>query len=216
MKKQLDLNERLSDKDFYEQAYAYFTYHAGQRTAMINFYIAVFGASIALYGSLLEKCPPASIMIGVFSCVVTILFYKIDIRNRFDVKMSQSVICQFEQDYGLDRPAPDGNYAGGVFSNEDHNFKYYTPEGRDSQLYKSLRKEYLQAKKSGKIPQALMARIQAFADADGHISAAALISSFSSAPIPHLSSLIKWLYYTCGVISIASTVLAVLVASGYL
>ena len=77
-------------------------------------------------------------------------------------------------------------------------------------------KEYLQAKKSGKIPQALMARIQAFADADGHISAAALISSFSSSSIPHLSSLIKWLYYTCGVISIASTVLAVLVASGYL
>jgi hypothetical protein len=216
MKKQLDLNERLSDKDFYEQAYAYFTYHAGQRTAMINFYIAVFGASIALYGSLLEKCPPASIMIGVFSCIVTVLFYKIDIRNRFDVKMSQSVICQFEQDYGLDRPGPGANFAGGVFSNEDHNFKYYTSEGREPQLYKSLRKEYLRAKKSGKIPQELMDRIQAFADTDAHISAAALISSFNSGTIPHLSSLIKWLYYTCGVISIASTVLAVLVASGYL
>lgn len=211
MKKQLNLNEPLSDKDFYEQAYAYFTYHAGQRTAMINFYIAVFGASIALYGSLLEKCAPASIMIGIFSCVVTVLFYKIDIRNRFDVKMSQSVICQFEQDYDLDRPAKDAKYAYGVFSNEDHNFKYYDPDGRRDDVYKKLQKEYCKAKKSGNIPEDLMQKIRDYAATDANISTAALIDSFKSKTIPHLSDLIKWLYWVCGIISVAATVLAVLV-----
>lgn len=211
MKTPLDFDERLSHKDFYEQAYAYFTYHAGQRTAMINFYIAVFGASIALYGSLLEKCPPASIMIGLFSCVVTILFYKIDIRNRFDVKMSQSVICQFEQDYGMDRPAEGAKYAYGVFSNEDHNFKYYDPDGRRGETYKKLQKEYQKAKKAGRLPEDLTQRIRDFAAADENISTAALMDSFKSKTIPHLSDLIKWLYGVCGIISVAATALAVLV-----
>ena len=209
---------KISASEFYEQAYAYFTYHAGQRTALINFYIAVFGASIALYGSLLEKCPPASIMIGIFSCVVTVLFYKMDIRNRFDVKMSQSVICQFEQDNGVNRPAEGAKYTYGVFSNEDHNFKYYDPDGRRNDVYKKLQKDYLKAIKRCKsvdnLPKELMQRIEAYSANDANISTAALIDSFKSKTIPHLSELIKRLYYVCGIISVAATVLAFLVAFG--
>ena len=43
----------LTDRDFYEQACEYFYYHAGQRTTMINYFIAVFGAFLAVYGALI-------------------------------------------------------------------------------------------------------------------------------------------------------------------
>ena len=50
----------LTDRDFYEQACSYFYYHAEQRTTMINYFIAVFAAGLALYGSLIEKYPTAT------------------------------------------------------------------------------------------------------------------------------------------------------------
>ena len=82
----------LTDQDFYQQACAYFYYHAEQRTTMINYFIAVFAACIALYGSLLEKYTLASMLIAVFLLVVSVLFFMIDLRNKFDVKESQSGI----------------------------------------------------------------------------------------------------------------------------
>lgn len=75
----------LTDKDFYDQACSYFYYHAEQRTTMINYFIAVFAAGLALYGSMLEKYPFASMFVSIFMFVVSLLFHLIDLRNRFDV-----------------------------------------------------------------------------------------------------------------------------------
>ena len=75
----------LTDKDFYDQACSYFYYHAEQRTTMINYFIAVFAAGLALYGSMLEKYPFASMFVAIFMFVVSLLFHLIDLRNRFDV-----------------------------------------------------------------------------------------------------------------------------------
>ena len=113
----------LTDKDFYEQACSYFYYHAEQRTTMLNFFIAVFGASVALYGTLLSSFALASVMIAVFMELCTIIFFMIDSRNRFDVKKSENVIRQIERDYGVDKPLD--AYPYGVFSNETNIFKYY-------------------------------------------------------------------------------------------
>ena len=63
--------KNLTDKDFYTQACEYFYYHAGQRTTMIQYIIAVFGASIALYGSLLKDYPLASLLISAFLLLVS-------------------------------------------------------------------------------------------------------------------------------------------------
>ena len=68
----------LTDRDFYQQACAYFYYHAEQRTTMINYFIAVFAACLALYGSLLAKYPLASIFVAGFLLIVSIIFYAID------------------------------------------------------------------------------------------------------------------------------------------
>ena len=131
----------LTDKDFYDQACSYFYYHAEQRTTMINYFIAVFAAGLALYGSMLEKYPFASMFVAIFMFVVSLLFHLIDLRNRFDVKQSQCVIAQIEHDYSVDilREKED-KYVYGVFSNEDNIFKYYgfSKRKKDTE-YKKLR-----------------------------------------------------------------------------
>ena len=64
----------LTDRDFYQQACSYFYYHAEQRTTMINYFIAVFAAGLALFGSLIEEYPLASVLIAGFMFVVALLF----------------------------------------------------------------------------------------------------------------------------------------------
>ena len=97
----------LNSKDFYEQACAYFYYHAGQRTTMINYFIAAFGAFIALYGALISTYTIASMLIAVFMGIVSAIFFMIDLRNKFDVKKSENVIRQIERDHGVDKPIGD-------------------------------------------------------------------------------------------------------------
>ena len=91
-------NKNLTDKDFYDQACSYFYYHAGQRTTMINYFIAAFGAFLALYGALIKDYTLASMLIAVFMGVVSAIFLMIDLRNKFDVKKSENVIRQIERD----------------------------------------------------------------------------------------------------------------------
>ena len=203
---------RLTDKDFYEQACAYFSYHAEQRSAMINYFIAVFGASIALYGTLLEKYTLASVMIGIFAGIVSVLFYLIDVRNRFDVKMSQSVICQIEHNYGMDKP--NGKYSYGVFNNEDNNFKYYDLAARKDPAYREIRKAYKKAKNKKNLPDELRAKIKAVTDNDPYISEEAFTDSLRKGTIVHLTTCIQWLYIVCMIISALAVILAIFICLG--
>lgn len=195
----------LTDQDFYQQACAYFYYHAEQRTTMINYFIAVFAACIALYGSLLEKFPLACLLVGIFLEAVSILFYKIDVRNKFDVKMSQHVICQYEEDYGVDKPEKD--FSLGVFSDEDNVFIYYDRAFRKkNKKYQALQAAY----KKNKDKEALKEAIREVADADPNVSFRAVAESLGKPPIAHLSTCIQLLYFMCMVIS----GLAILFAGG--
>ena len=216
-------NERndLTDKDFYQQACAYFYYHAEQRTTMINFFIAVFAACIALYGSLLSEYPVASMLIAVFLFIVSLLFYFIDRRNRFDVKQSQNVIGQIERFYGIDKPLGDKQYAFGVFSNEDNVFKYYNLKCRKKEQnaeYRAIVKLYKKTERlknrlgSGNsrvraLDDELTRRIDALAAADDSISRFELVNSIKSGSVISLSFSIKMLYYVCIIISLLAVIL---------
>ena len=200
------MSNKPTEKDLYDQACAYFYYHAEQRTTMINFYIAVFGACIALYGSLLASYVLASLLVSVFLFFVSIIFFMIDLRNRFDVKQSQSVICQIEQDCDFDKPK--GAYAYGVFSNEENLYKLYDLKcRRKSAEYKRLKKAHaahLRGEHSDY--EALLASYAAKAS----VSEKELEASLSSRPIVRLSFCIKWLYFGCGGISILAFVFALI------
>ena len=203
----------LTDKDFYEQACSYFYYHAEQRTTMINYFIAVFAACIALYGSLIKEYPLASFLISVFLFIVSRLFYSIDIRNRFDVKHSQSVIAQIERDYKKDLLKGDAEYVYGVFSNEDNIFKYYGLEKRrkaENKGYRKVRRLYrikeikrLLRCKGAKAAEDVFNKEKAkILHGVKTISEGEFMESLKTRSIRSLTNSIRDLYYLCMIISL--------------
>ncbi len=193
------------DREFYDKAYAYFSYHAEQRTTMINFFIGVFGACIALYGSLIASLPVACVLISTFLFIVTVLFYCIDIRNKFDVKQSQRVICAFEQKYGVS--AAQGQTALGVFSNEDNAFLLYDRAFRKSCAeYRELKRNFKKLSEDE-----LREKIGSFVAKHPNVSEQQVRESLSARSIPHLSSCIKTLYYICMAISLLGIAASLLV-----
>lgn len=205
----------LTDKDFYQQACEYFYYHAEQRTTMINYFIAVFGAGIALYGNVIVKNPFAAALISAFLLVISIIFCSIDLRNKFDVKHSQSVICQIEHDYGMDLlKNDDAEYVYGVFSNEDSTFNYYGREHRKEDCgedYKKLRKLYLKIKRLKRLKVSkkyinnlenkLESDAKAYLKDNNSISYNEFMNSLKERSIRSLSKSIKLMYYLCMIVS---------------
>lgn len=209
----------LTDRDFYEQACSYFYYHAEQRTTMINYFIAVFAAGLALYGSMLEKYPFASMFVSVFMFVVSLLFHLIDLRNRFDVKQSQCVIAQIEHDYSVDvlREKED-KYVYGVFSNEDNIFKYYGfSKRKKNKEYRELRASYKAWQKdvsNETLKNIFDAKKDTFMKNNNTVSYDELEASFNSRPVITLSWSIKSLYYVCMFISVVTFFIALFVVKG--
>lgn len=204
----------LTDRDFFDQACAYFYYHAGQRMNMINYFIAVFGAALALYGSLLSVYTIASVMIAVFLVIISLLFYFIDLRNRFDVKESQRVIEQFERKYGYH--IPKGSHAYGVFSNENSVFRYYGRSAR-REIVAERGEEYralVRAKKKNdsKLPE----MVKAFLEKDGSVSEKVLIESLDQRPLFTLSGCIRVMYLLSTVIGIIGAALAIAITAGFI
>ncbi len=205
----------LTDKDFYQQACEYFYYHAEQRTTMINYFIAVFGAGVALYGNVIGKNTFAAGLISVFLLAISLLFCSMDLRNKFDVKHSQSVICQIEHDYGMDLlKIEDAEYVYGVFSNEDNTFKFYGREHRKKDCgkeYNKLRKLYLKIKRLkrfkvcktyiGKLEYKLENDVKLYLKDNNTISYKEFMNSLKERSIRSLSKSIKLMYILCMIVS---------------
>jgi len=212
-KTQVKDKKEIKSVDFYQQACSYFYYHAEQRTTMINFFIAVFAACIALYGSLLSVYPIASVLISVFLAIVSFLFFMIDLRNRFDVKQSQGVIAQMERDCGVDVPNGESSY--GVFSNEDNVYKFYKRAyRRNNKEYKDLMRAYKMLKKFKISEKEFDEKLNAVAKMNPNASVSAIKESLKSRTIYTLSSCIKALYIVCGIISLMAFGFALVSAIG--
>lgn len=196
----LQLERTMTDQDFYDKAYSYFSYHAGQRTNMINYFIGVFGAAVALYGALLQY-PAACICISGFMLAVSVLFLLIDIRTKFDIKRSEKVLCQFEKDYGVDRAGL--KYPLGAFNNESNIFQYFDygyrkERGAD---WKKLKADYKKLKK-GQLTRAEMdEKIISFMGED-QVPVKEVYDALAEPPIAHLSTSITWLYRVCIAVSV--------------
>lgn len=193
----------MEDKDFYDKAFSYFTYHAEQRTTMINFFIAVFGACVALYGSLIMQSPFACILISIFLLIVSIIFYFIDVRNKLDVKQSQSVLCAFEEKYNV--TSSKEHAAFGVFSNEENVFSVYDKNFRKTDP------DYVRLKRNIKklSQEELDKEIENFVGNHQNLNPNDVKASLYQTSVPHLSSCIKFLYFICIGISITGLISAV-------
>ena len=199
--------KNLTDKDFYDNAYNYFSYHAGQRTNMINYFIGVFGAAVALYGALISY-PVACACISGFMLAVSVLFLMIDIRTKFDIKHSEKVLCQIERDYGVARR--EEGYPYGVFSNESNIFTYYDHAARKAREaeWKALKKAYQSYKKGKLSREALETQVVTFMGEE-KIPMKEVLESLEHRPIVHLSTSIAWLYWTCIFVSVVALGVAV-------
>ncbi len=203
----------LNTKDFYDQACAYFYYHAGQRTTMINYFIAAFGAFIALYGALISQYTIASMLIAVFMGIVSAIFFMIDLRNKFDVKKSENVIRQIERDHGVDKPI--GDYPYGVFSNETNIYKYYNLSHRLSgSEYSKLQKLGKRVAKGRASEADLDAEISKFVTRDPTVSFLEVKQSLNQESIIPLSLCIKLLYVLCMIVSVLAFAFALLLILG--
>ena len=202
--------KNLSDSDFYTQACSYFYYHAEQRTTMINYFVAIFAACLALYGTLLSEYAWVSALVAGFMTIVSVVFYFIDIRNRFDVKQSQNVIEQIERDYGMDQVSD--HYAYGVFNNEANVYKCYGCTPRRKADYKALRRAYRKYTHKRLALEAFNAEKEVFLKAHTGVSDHELMKSLDSNTLISLSFCIKVLYFICIFISASSVALAIILA----
>ena len=204
----------LTDSDFYTQACSYFYYHAGQRTTMINFFIAVFGALIALYGALISTHTLASMLIALFMGIASVIFFLIDLRNKFDVKKSENVIRQIEHDYGVDRAV--GDYPYGVFSHETNSMRYYglSERRQNKAAFRSVRALYRRVRKGKATPEQLQLAVNDYIGSDGTVSAAEVYQSLSAPTVVPLSLCIKMLYLLCMAISVFGFVFALILWIG--
>lgn len=201
--------KNLSDSDFYAQACAYFYYHAEQRTTMINYFVAIFAACLALYGTLLAEYSWVSALVAAFMTIVSVVFYFIDLRNRFDVKESQNVIEQIERDYEMDKVHE--HYAYGVFSNEANVYKCYGCTQRRGS-FNDLRREYKKHKRGKLTAAKFEAAKAAFLEKNKGVSEYELMKSLESNSLISLSFCIKILYFICMFISASSVALAIILA----
>ena len=202
--------KNLTDSDFYTQACSYFYYHAEQRTTMINYFVAIFAAAIALYGTLLSEHTWVSVLVAIFMTVVSVIFYFIDLRNRFDVKESQNVIEQIERDYGMDKVHD--KYAYGVFSNEANVYRCYGHKPRHVGSYKKLKRAYKKHRRNRLALEAFNASKSEYLRENEGVSDYELMKSLKSGSIISLSFCIKILYFICIFISALSVGLAVFLA----
>jgi hypothetical protein len=202
--------KNLTDADFYKQACSYFYYHAEQRTTMINFFIAVFAAAIALYGALLSEYKWVSMLVAVFMTIVSVIFYLIDLRNRFDVKESQNVIEQIEHDYEMDKVHD--KYSYGVFSNEANVYMCYGYKQRRSGPYKKLMDSYKKLMRDRITLEAFNESKAEYLRENKNVSEHELMKSLKNSSIVSLSFCIKILYIVCMSISVLAVILAAFLA----
>lgn len=202
--------KNLTDSDFYTQACSYFYYHAEQRTTMINYFVAIFAASIALYGTLLSEYTWVSALVAIFMTIIAIIFYFIDLRNRFDVKESQNVIEQIERDYGMDKV--NDKYSYGVFSNEANVYKCYGYTQRSTGSYKKLRKAYKKYQRNHIALEAFNEVKAEYLSDNKNVSDYELMKSLKSGSIISLSYCIKILYFVCIFIGTSAGIIAILLA----
>lgn len=203
-------NKNLTDSDFYQQACSYFYYHAEQRTTMINYFVAIFAAAIALYGTLLAEYTWVSVLVAFFMTTVSFIFYFIDLRNRFDVKESQNVIEQIERDYEMDKVHD--KYAYGVFSNEANVYRCYGYHQRHEGSYKKLRRAYKKFLRERITPEVFNDSKAEYLRENAGVSEHELMKSLKNGPIISLSFCIKILYMVCIAISILAIVISAFLA----
>lgn len=94
-------NEKaLSENDFLEILWQYFSLHASQRIQMLNFYIVLETFLLTAWLTLLQVDAGFSfprIIIGFALILFSTVFYVLDVRTKSMIKLCEESLCQVEK-----------------------------------------------------------------------------------------------------------------------
>jgi hypothetical protein len=94
------ISKQQSEKAF-DHAWKYFEIHAAQRMSIFNFFIILFGSVSAALAATLEssnKFPIVGIIFGLLLVVLSFVFWKLDRRTSFLIKLAESVLISVEEE----------------------------------------------------------------------------------------------------------------------
>ncbi|MDR0550653.1 MAG: hypothetical protein LBG72_01400 [Spirochaetaceae bacterium] len=96
------IDNKLSEKDFYNILWNYFSLHANQRIQVFNFFIilecALIGGFFTVSQSKNSLCP-FKLAICISIVIFSVVFYLLDSRTKNLVKMAENSIIQIEKKY---------------------------------------------------------------------------------------------------------------------
>lgn len=94
------------DKDRYSinenrlfYAWNWFSFHAGQRTTVFNFFLVAIGFILAAYARFVDKEPLLSACVAFIGIVVSLIFLGLDVRNRVLTHMGEAVLRRLEAEF---------------------------------------------------------------------------------------------------------------------
>lgn len=84
---------RKAEHDDFGYAWEWFRFHGEQRMTTFNFYLIVFGALLAITLTTIEKGMfYVSSFLSLVGLAITFLFYKLDERNRYLIKIGEQAL----------------------------------------------------------------------------------------------------------------------------
>ncbi|MCL2177128.1 MAG: hypothetical protein FWB72_04205 [Firmicutes bacterium] len=95
------MNGKITEKDAYNVAWKHFEFHAKQRLSLLQFYLIFTGvlatAIVTIFS--LGGLYSLGIFLGILMAVKSLLFYKLDHRNKLLTKVAETVIREFERKF---------------------------------------------------------------------------------------------------------------------
>jgi hypothetical protein len=129
------MNEKIKiePKDLLDISWKYFQQHAQQRISYFNFFV-VFSALVTsgLISTFQEKFEAhyVGLFLGICQMVISCIFWKIDTRNKFLTKHSESVIRRIEGKYIISPDEP-----------ESESFALFSLEEKETQILRESQKK---------------------------------------------------------------------------
>ena len=105
-----------------DYAWRWFALHTKQRVTMFNYFLVASGILASAYGLLLrEELWEAAIVAGSIGCMVGLVSWGLDVRNRQLVKLGEEVLTDIEEEYLFpveSRSGPADSPSSGILARE--------------------------------------------------------------------------------------------------
>jgi hypothetical protein len=115
-------------------AWNWFSFHAGQRTTVFNFFLVAVGLILTAFAKFVEvKCLLLADATAILGFAISIIFLGLDFRNRTLTNMGEDVLRRLEAEFLFEGQSLKKDYSGE--SNDDAKAGFLNREGRDKENF---------------------------------------------------------------------------------